>query len=162
MGPAPLLGSLPRALHITALHTYTDHRDDSRARREAPPKREDVSAHHGAVAWQLTKKGIASRARKVRRLWDLRWHEENRDVAQGDADLQQHHCLICRRGLGTQAHILCECPALSQVRLSNHMDFNRAARRLPTGLKRTLAQAVVHLLHFHQPLEERGQLWTGL
>ena len=97
---------------------------------KAPPKWEDVSAHHGAVAWKLTKTGIASRARKVRYLWDLRWHEENRAVAQGDADLQQHHCLICRRGLGTQAHILCECPALSQVRLSNHIDFNRAARRL--------------------------------
>ena len=66
------------------------------------------------------------------------------------------------RGLGTQAQILCECPALSQVRLSNHIDFNRAARRLPAGPERTLAQAVVHLLHFHQPLEERGQLWTGL
>ena len=62
----------------------------------------------------------------------------------------------------TLSHILCECPALSQVRLSNHIDFNRAARRLPAGPERTLAQAVVHLLHFHQPLEERGQLWTGL
>ena len=66
MGPAPLLGSLTRA--ITALHTNTDHRDDSRARREATPKWGDVSAHHGAVAWQLTKKVIASRARKIRHL----------------------------------------------------------------------------------------------
>ena len=78
MGPAPLLGSLTRTLHHTALHNYTDHRDESRAHRYAPPKWGDVSAHHGAVAWQLTKKGIASRGRKVRHLWDLRWHEENR------------------------------------------------------------------------------------
>ena len=93
-GPAPMLGNLTRALHITALHTYTDHRDDSRARREATPKWGAVSAHHGAVAWQLTKKVIASRAPKIRHLWDLRWHEENRAVAQGAAALQQHHCLI--------------------------------------------------------------------
>ena len=68
MGPAPLLGSLPRTLHLTALYTYTDHRDASRALREAPPKWEAVSAHHGAAAWQLTKPGITSRARKVRHL----------------------------------------------------------------------------------------------
>ena len=55
------------------------------------------------------KKEIASR-----HLWDLRWHEENRAIAQGVSDLHQHHCLICRRGLGTQAHILCKCPALAQ------------------------------------------------
>ena len=110
----------------------------------------------------LNKKGIAGRARKIRHLWDLRWHEENRAIAQGVSDLHQHHCLICRRGLGTQAHILCECPALAQIRLSNHIDFNKAVRRLPPGPERTLGQAIVHLLHFHQPLEERGQLWTGL
>ena len=162
MGPAPLLGSLTRALHHTALHTYTEHRDNSRAQRDAPPKWEGVSAQHGAFAWQLTQKGIAGRARKIRHLWDLRWHEENRAIAQGVSDTQQHHCLICRRGLGTQAHIICECPALAQIRLSNHIDFNRAIRRLPPGPERTLGQAIVHLLHFHQPLEERGQLWTGL
>ena len=154
MGPAPLLGSLTRALHHTTLHTYTDHRDDSLAQRVVPPKLGDISAHHGAVAWQLT--------RKIRYLCDLRWHQENRAVAQGAADLQQYQCLICRRGLGTQAHILCECPILSQVRLSNHIDFNRATRRLPAGPESILAQAVVHLLHFHQHLEERGHLWTGL
>ena len=155
-------GSLTRALHHTALHTYMEHRDDSRAQRDAPPKWEGASAQHGAVAWQLTKKGIAGRARKIRHLWDLRWHEENQAVAQGVSDLHKHHCLIYRRGLGTQAHILCECPVLAQVRLSNHIDFNRAVRRLPPGPERTLGQAIVHLLHFHQPLEERGQLWTGL
>ena len=162
MGPGPLLGSLPRALHHTALHNYTEHRDDSRAQRDAPPKWAGASAQHGATAWQLTQKGIAGRARKIRHLWDLRWHEENRAIAQGVSDLHQHHCLICRRGLGTQAHIICECPALAQIRLSNHIDFNRVVRRLPPGPERTLGQAIVHLLHFHQPLEERGQLWTGL
>ena len=44
----------------------------------------------GAVAWQLTKKGMASRVQKIRHLWDLQWHEEKRAVAQGTADLQQH------------------------------------------------------------------------
>ena len=58
MGPAPLLGSLTRALHHTALHTYTEHLEDSRAQREAPPKWGGVSALHGAAAWQLTKKEI--------------------------------------------------------------------------------------------------------
>ena len=36
MGAAPLLVSLTRTLHHTALHTYTDHRDDSRATEEPP------------------------------------------------------------------------------------------------------------------------------
>ena len=82
--------------------TYTDHRDDSRARREDTPKWGDVSAHPGAVAWQLTKKGMASRAQKIRHLWDIRWHEEKRAVAQGTADLQQHRL--------PPRHILCEGP----------------------------------------------------
>ena len=96
--------------YATTLHTYTDHRDDSRVRRETLPKWTGVSSHHGAVVWQLTKKGISSRARKIRHLWDLRWHEENLAIAQGASDLQQHHCLICRRGLATNHG----CPSTSR------------------------------------------------
>ena len=51
---------------------------------------------------------------------------------------------------------------VTQVRLSNQLHFNRAVRRLPPGPERTVGQAIVHLLQFHQPLEERGRLWTGL
>ena len=51
---------------------------------------------------------------------------------------------------------------VTQVRLSNQLHFNRAVRRLPPGPERTVGQAMVHLLQFHQPLEERGRLWTGL
>ena len=142
------------ALHDTAVHTYTDHRDDSRSQRGAPSKWGGVSAHHGAVAWQLTKKGIA--ARKIRHLWDFLWHEENRAVAQGAADLQQHHCPLYRRGLSKQAH------SSASVRLSNHIDLNRVIHCLPPGPKRALGQAVVPFLNFHKPIEERGQLWTGL
>ena len=82
-------------------------------------------------------------------------------VAWGKPRHSTGYCRICRRGLGTQAHILCECPALSQVRLKNHIDFNRASRRIPPGPERALGQAVVHLLHFHQSLEERTNSGRG-
>ena len=44
MGAVPLLDILTRTLHLTTLHTYMDHRDDSRALRAAAADATTVTA----------------------------------------------------------------------------------------------------------------------
>ena len=64
--------------------------------------------------------------------------------------------------MGTQGHILCEGTALAQVKLSNQIDLHRHSPRLPPGRERTLGAALVHPLHSHKMIDERGQLWMEL
>ena len=80
-GHAPLLGAIGRTVSAVSLSAYLSHRDGSRALRGAPPLWEGTSSRFAARIWFLGQRGIARRGRKVRHLWDLRWHGENKAVA---------------------------------------------------------------------------------
>ena len=64
-----------------SLLDYLQTRDASRAARGATARWEGAAVHLAARAWQLSQRGVAKRGAKVRHLWDLRWHGENKAVA---------------------------------------------------------------------------------
>ena len=81
---APLLGALRGTVHTLSLSAYLATRDSSRALRGAPTKWAGTSARFAARLWDLSNRGIAQCGRKVRYIWDLRWHGENRASAHSD------------------------------------------------------------------------------
>ena len=85
-GHAPLLGALRGTVNTLSLSAYLSTRDSSRALRGAPAKWEGTSARFAARLRDLSKRGIAQRGWKVRHIWDLGWHGENRAVANPTQD----------------------------------------------------------------------------
>ena len=135
--------------HHTSLHTYTDHRDNSLEHRKAPAKR-------GGVSPQITEPSIGNSPRRGQPPAPGR--SDTSGNSGGMRKIEPSHWAPPTSNSITvpYAHILCDCPALSLVRLSNQIDFNRAVRCLPPSPERALGQAVV------PPLLPRGQLCMGL
>ena len=104
--------ALRGTVHSLSLSAYLSTRDSSRALRGAPAKWVGTSARFAGRIWDLSKRGIAQRGRKVRHIWDLRWHGENRAVANPSQDDALHQCALCGHPQCGLAHIVCACPHL--------------------------------------------------
>ena len=158
---APLLGALRRTVSTLSLTSYLSHRDASRAIRGAPPHWEGTTARFAARIWDLGKRGIAQRGRKVRHIWDLRWHGENRAIADPHLHEALHSCELCSHPTCGLAHIICECPRLTHARADARLDLRLFVTRQTQAPASRLMQKYAHLLFEHPNLVHRGQLWLG-
>ena len=160
-GHAPLLGALRGTVHSLSLSAYLSTRDSSRALRGAPAKWVGTSAQFAGRIWDLSKRGIAQRGRKVRHIWDLRWHGENRAVANPSQDDVLHQCVLCGHPQCGLAHIVCACPHLSHTRDGARSDLHTFVTRQPPTPAARVMQRYTQLLFEHPDLDQRGQLWLG-
>ena len=160
-GHAPLLGALRGTVHSLSLSAYLSSRDSSRALRGAPAKWVGTSARFAGRIWDLSKRGIAQRGRKVRHIWDLRWHGENRAVANPSQDDVLHQCVLCGHPQCGLAHIVCACPHLSHTRDGARSDLHTFVTRQPPTPAARVMQRYTQLLFEHPNLDQRGQLWLG-
>jgi hypothetical protein len=157
----PILGSLAGVAHWNDLWHYLEHRDISRASRNAPSKWAGTSTRHAAHLWATNSSTLSTRAHQARHLWDLRWHGENVRVATVHAEAATTCCPLCQ-GPHTQTHVLCDCPRLGPERRAVFLDLHLATHRYPPGPQRILATAYNRLLQDESLGDARGQLWTGL
>ena len=109
----------------------------------------------------MGKRGIARRGRKVRHIWDLRWHGENRGIADPTHDDALHRCGLCGQPHCGLAHIICASPYLSHARDSARSDLWYFATRQSPAPAARLMQRYVQLLFGHPDMDQRGQLWLG-
>ena len=158
---APLLGALRGTVHSLSLSTYLSTRDSSRALRGAPAKWAGTSARFAGRIWDLNHRGISQRGRKVRHIWDLRWHGENRAVANPTQDDALHQCELCGHPQCGLAHIVCACPHLSHTRDGARSDLHTFVTRQPPTPAARVMQRYTQLLFEHPNLDQRGQLWLG-
>ena len=119
-GHAPLLGALRGTVNTLSLSVYLATRNSSRALCGAPTKWAGTSARFAARLWDLSNRGIAQRGRKVRHIWELRWHGENRAIANPKQDASHHQCGLCGHPQCGLAHTICECPHLTHARDGAH------------------------------------------
>ena len=160
-GHDPLLGALGSTVSAVSLTSYLSHRDGSRSLRGAPPLWEGTSSRFAARIWHLGQRGIASRGRKVRHIWDLRWHGENQAIADPDNREAHSRCGLCAHPHCGLAHIICECPRLSHLRASVHSDLALFIARQPSAPAARVMQHYLQRLVSHPELEQRGHLWLG-
>ena len=158
---APLLGALRRTVSTLSLSSYLSHRDASRALRGASPHWEGTTARFAACIWDLGKRGIAQRGRKVRHIWDLRWHGENRAIADPSPQETPYNCVLCGHPTCGLAHIICECPCLTHARADARLDLRLFATRQTQAPATRLMLQYAQLLFEHPNLTQRGQLWLG-
>ena len=160
-GHAPLLGALRGTVNTLSLSAYLNTRDSARTLRGAPPKWAGTSARFAARLWNLSNRGIAQRGRKVRHIWDLRWHGENRAVANPTQDASLHQCGLCGHPHCGLAHIICECPNLTHARDGARSDLRYFATRQASKPAARVMRRYTQLLFEHPNLDRRGQLWLG-
>ena len=161
-GPRPFswrttrYGTFP--IHLSA---YLSTRDSSRALRGTPAKWAGTSARFAGRISDLRKRGLAQGGRKVRHIWDLRWHGENRAVANPTQDDALHQCDLCGHPQCGLAHIICACPHLTHARDGARSDPRTfVTRQQPSSVARVM-QRYTQLLFEHPNLDQRGQLWLG-
>ena len=158
---APLLGALGRSVSAVSLSSYLSHRDTSRALRGAPSLWEGTSSRFAARIWTLGQRGIARKGRKVRHIWDLRWHGENKAIADPTNGTALSRCGLCGHPVCGLGHIVCECPSLSSLRESIHHDLVLLSSRQSSTQVSRLMHRYVQLLFSHPELDQRGHLWLG-
>ena len=129
--------------------------------RGAPPLWECTSSRFAARIWNLGQRGIARKGRKVRHIWDLRWHGESKAIADPANGTALSCCELCGHSVCGLAHIVCECPSLSHMRANFHHDLVHFTSRQPSALVTRLMQRYVQLLFSHLELDQRGHLWLG-
>ena len=128
----PPLGNLRLLLSHHRARAYRSNRDSLRALRGAPPIWLASRRPVGKLSEHQHTQPLRSRMHTLRTLWDLRWHGENRAVASHSTDPQVSACPICHR-FWSQAHVLCDCPGTTDVRLEGQLDLSIAPSRLPPG-----------------------------
>ena len=99
--------------------------------------------------------------RKVRNIWDLRWHGENRAIADPTQDEALHRRGLCGHPSCGFGHIICACPHTTHARASARSDLWYFATRQTPASASCLMQTFVQLLFKHPNLDQRGQLWLG-
>ena len=157
----PLLSALRSTVNSLSLTAYLSTRDGSRALRGAPPKWEGTSARFAARIRDLGKRGIAQRGRKARHIWDLRWHGENRAIANPAQDTDSHCCGLCGHPQCSLAHIICDCPRNTHARAGVRSALWYFASTQASAPVARLMQRYTQLLFEHPTLDQRGQLWLG-
>ena len=119
----PLVGGLGRILHYTALNHYTEHRDAGLT--GCPTEVCGGSQLNTGRRYYGRSPGRASQ------LWTTEYDTSKtssgttRTGGRSERRISTHSLWpltpLCRTGMGTQRHILCECPASAQVRRSNQI-----------------------------------------
>ena len=91
-----------------------------------------VQPAEGDLVWPSTTTTLRKRVHRLRTLWDLRWHGENRATASHSTDPQVSACPICHR-FWSQEHVLCGCPSSTDARLGGSLDLAITISRLNPG-----------------------------
>ena len=100
-------GALGRTVSAVSLSAYLSHRDGSHALR-APPLWEGNSNRFAARVWDLSLRGRASRGKKVRHIWELRWHGEIKAITDPANGAALSRCGLCAHPSCSLAHIFFE------------------------------------------------------
>ena len=100
-------GALGRTVSAVSLSAYLSHRDGSHALR-APPLWEGNSTRFAARVWDLSLRGRASRGKKVRHIWELRWHGEIKAITDPANGAALSRCGLCAHPSCSLAHIFFE------------------------------------------------------
>ena len=105
---------------------------------------------------------LRSRSHTLRTLWDLRWHGENRAVAEHSTDPKVSACPLCHR-YWSQAHVLCECSGFTGPRWGGQLDLTIAISQLPPGPMLDLGRQFQTLLSEHKNTGSKmvGSLGSG-
>ena len=89
----PITSSIPKDIRKKRFEKYLKDRDDYRARRGAEPIWEGTKTEFSAIQYELTTQPRGEKARRVRVIWDKRWHGCNR--AKGDCEEEETNCILC-------------------------------------------------------------------
>ena len=93
-------------------------------------------------------------------LWDLRWHGENWAVASHSTDPQESACPICHR-FWSQAHVLCDCPGITDARLEGQFNLSIALSHIPPGPMLDLGRQFQTILSEHNQPQQLAGRWSG-